>query len=171
MEPTASAVRRWPHLDLAIVCLIGLCLFGAVGLIMHRYSVHMSWFRRIQFDILRLARKRPDSATPAQWAQCLATTWNLHQNYGPPGYFAEDRREEFAAELERRLGGVVTLDTVDWIWDEYERYAPRAKSYDRFRPTTAAMLQQATELERSGREKSLEEWVRMLDESESLRAR
>jgi len=126
----------------------------------------MQWYRRVEFLILRLADKQPADVSAAQWEQCLSCTWNLHVNYGPPGYFAEDRRDGFAAEFNRRLDGPVGLDTIDWIWDEYERNAPRAKSYDHYRPTTSPMLGQATELERGGQEVPLDSWVKMLEERE-----
>ena len=74
-------------------------------------------------------------------------THNLHGNCAKVGQRVERGwRDGFAAELERRLRGPITLGDIDWIWDEYVLHTPLGRRYsDRFRPTRSEGLQQARE--------------------------
>jgi len=156
METSAQVWRRWKRALGAIAALYVLVLVVVFGWYVHRQSVHMRWYRRIEYLILSLAPKRPANVTPQQWAQCLTHTWNLHVNFGPSGYFAESERERFAAEFDDRLEGTVSLDTIDWVWDEFARHAPGSRSYMRYRPTTTEMLEGASELPN---EEPLDWWI------------
>lgn len=116
---------------------------GVFGWASNRAAAHARWYRRVELQILKLAPRCPTEVTPAQWAQCLLHTWNLHCNFGHWSYFPHDQREPFIAEFEERLNGPVNLGTIDWIWDDYSRRVPRAASYLRYRPTTLQMLEDA----------------------------
>ena len=39
----------------------------------------------------------------------------------------------FQTELREKLDQQVDMDTIIWIWDEYEHLTPGGKSYQRFR--------------------------------------
>ena len=54
--------------------------------------------------------------------------------------------DEFQINLRKELSQPVTLNTVDWIWDEMARLTPTGRRYaDRYRPTTQQKLQEFTE--------------------------
>jgi len=165
METRAQSFRRWKRTLALIAVIWALGLGGILGWFHYQRSVHMRWYRKVEFLILQLTPKRPAEVTDAQWAQCLLHTWNLHTNFGPPGYFADGERYAFAAEFERRLQGDVGLATVDWIWDEYARNA-RARSYMHYRPTTSEMLEVADDLNKYQQPESLDSWIRRLHERE-----
>ncbi len=69
----------------------------------------------------------------------MVHTWNLHGNFGPG--LALGEIEAFADEIDEEVDGAVTLETVDWIWDQYlQRTQGRTKRYDTAnRPTTCEM--------------------------------
>ena len=50
----------------------------------------------------------------------------------------------FVEELERRLQRLVTVATIDWIWDEYARITTGGRGYgERYRPSQSPDLQRA----------------------------
>jgi len=101
--------------------------------------VHWRWYHRVDSDLKSLVHKRPaGGVTKGQWEYVVGWTGNLHANCGADTW-SFDRKwgEEFAAELERRLAGPITLADVDWIWDEYLHHAHGAKRYNEYyRPTS-----------------------------------
>jgi hypothetical protein len=49
----------------------------------------------------------------------------------------------FEGELKQRLSGLVTLETIDWIWDEIVRLSRNGRSYsDNYRPTRPERLKE-----------------------------
>src|SRR5262245_21066216 len=104
---------RFPRLhirSLLIAMAIALPLwFFLVFLLPHLR--HRAWYEDVEYRILRLAEKRPESVGRTQWAACLHWTWNLHGNYGGFDYFPAAARYPFLAEFGRRLDGTVDLST------------------------------------------------------------
>jgi hypothetical protein len=112
---------------------------AGVGWFVYESAAQRRWYRQVEYQILRLAPKPPADATPEQWAVCVTWVWNLHSNYGQASYFPEEKRAPFLRELQQRVDGPVTFDTIDWFWDEYARCATPAANYSHFRPNTAEM--------------------------------
>jgi hypothetical protein len=125
--------------------------------IIRPHAQHMSWYRGVEYRILRLAEKQPEDLTESQWAACLHWTWNLHSNYGGYYYFDVSARDRFLSEFDRRLDGDVDLGTVDWIWDQYWLHSTGGSHYsNHYRPTTPERLERSAE-DRSG-EFDLQGW-------------
>jgi hypothetical protein len=104
---------------------------------------HDRWSSRVDKDLRSLAHMRPTGVSKGEWEWIVNWTLNLHGNCA----YVERRvqrewRNGFAAELERRLRGPITLGDIDWIWDEYVLHTPLGRRYsDQFRPTRAEGLQ------------------------------
>ena len=158
MESRVQVVRRWKKIAVVIALVWVLGVTWRVATFAHGRYVHLRWYRHVELLILKLAPRCPADVTPAQWANCLSWTWNLHTNYGPSEYFGPRLQQPFAAEFERRLEGPVGLDTIDWIWDEFARCAPRSIGYNRYRPTTPQALSDVAE-GRTGPDSPLEWWI------------
>jgi|SRR5262245_4006302 len=106
---------------------------------------HARWYNRVRDAIRELASRRPPEVSRGQWEFVIGWTLNLHANCGgSAGAEGREWQEAFVAELKRRLQGPVGLNTIDWIWDEYERATRHGKDYsDRWRPTRPENLAQA----------------------------
>lgn len=99
---------------------------------------HRIWSNRVRADLKSLIEKQPDDVSPAEWEFMVGWTLNLHANCGTVHQFMVNRddRDPFLAEFKNRLQGPVSLDTIDWIWDEYARITKGGQSYsDKYRPT------------------------------------
>jgi len=160
MEPTSEVWRRWIR-NLGIIALLyvvgtAIAFFWAV----HQAHVHRHWEQQVEILILQFARKRPPEVPPETWAKCLQWTLMLHGEYGGLSYFPSAAREPLIHDLERHLAEPVTLQTIDAIWDDYVRHAPRANSYLRFRPTTPEMQ------EGYSTDETIESLLRRLEELE-----
>jgi len=118
-------------------------------------------YGRIETLITRLAITRPSDVTDAQWSGCVYWTWQLHTNYGGHNYFDHSASYTFADEFEQKLDGQVSLQTVDWIWDQYIQHTKGAQRYsDTYRPTTHEYLDSADNRDYP----SLDEWKSRLRE-------
>lgn len=96
---------------------------------------HGRLLRRVESCLDALARKRPADVTPADWDYLVGWTYNAKANCLSVHQFIKDhaRFRRFVEELEERLEGDVSIETIDWIWDEVE--AVSNVDYGRFRPT------------------------------------
>jgi hypothetical protein len=110
-------------------------------------KTHQEWYKRVRADIYALASKRPADIPPGQWEFVVGWTVNLHANCNADFTKVDpNKRELFAAELEKKLRGPVDMSMIDWIWDEYERITQLGKSYsDKYRPTKSDDLKHAEE--------------------------
>lgn len=112
-------------------------------------------YSRIETLIAQLAMTRPRDVTDPQWSGCIYWTWQLHTNYGGDNYFDHAASCTFADEFEQRLDGQVSLQAVDWIWDQYIQHTKGAQRYsDKYRPTTDEYLDSADKWDYP----SLDEW-------------
>ena len=131
------------------LCLAGVCLLAAGGafwlLVIDPAQRHRDFCQSTQAELQSLAHKRPPGVSRQQWESVVAWTLNGHGNILT---FKQDipqpDRDKFLAELRARLAGPVDLDTVDWVWDEFERLCP---SYGpiysgRYRPTSPERLRE-----------------------------
>ncbi len=107
--------------------------FGFAGPI----YTHKRWSDRVRGDIRELAHKRPPEIPRGEWEYLYGWTINLHANCGSlSGTVENDWRDGFVQELERRLGGPLSLADIDWIWDEYATHTKYGQKYsDDYRPT------------------------------------
>ncbi|MBX9582292.1 MAG: hypothetical protein K2X87_18470 [Gemmataceae bacterium] len=81
---------------------------------------HRDWYDRVCADIRALEHNRPPDIDPPTWEYVISWAVNLHANCaGYHTWVEPDWLDGFAAELERRLDGPVTLADIHWIWDEY----------------------------------------------------
>jgi hypothetical protein len=91
---------------------------------------------RMSLTILSLAERRPPELTEDQWAYCILWTWNLHSNYSSfASYISTDDLERIEKGLRERTKSEVSLETIDWFWDEYTGANSKVANYDHFRPT------------------------------------
>ncbi len=169
METRAQVWRRWKRGLTFIAALYALGLASTFGWVLYKTSAHRRWHDQVEYCILRLAPMRPLDVTPEQWSCCLHWTWNLHANYGWMGYFPDDEREPFLADFERHLKEPVSLATIDAIWDDYGRHAPKALAYMHYRPTTPPMLPDAAGKSQYQGYDSLDSWIEKLKKREQGR--
>jgi hypothetical protein len=109
------------------------------GAHLYRYYRHGRVSDRMETAITRLALNCPSDLTDDQWAYCILWTWNLHCNYGVvPDYIPTADLERIVEDLEGKIDAGPSLATIDWLWDEYYRWAPSAHNYERYRPTSPA---------------------------------
>jgi hypothetical protein len=83
--------------------------------------------------------RRPANVTRGRWASAVRWTHNLHGNSLLPFQRDSQTIAAFKQRLETRLAGEVNMDTIDWIWDEYDRICPGGHNYQRFK---ALMLEE-----------------------------
>ena len=162
MESTAEVYRRWMRTLGIIVCIWAFSIALAFGWQSYRAQVHRKWEQRVEILILRLARKRPADVTPEYWTKCVQWTRMLHGEYGGISYFPAEARESLIRDLERHLAEPVNVQTIDAIWDDYARHAPKAAGYLTFRPTTPEMQQGYST------DESIESLTRRLEDLERL---
>ena len=80
-----------------------------------------------------LAAKRPQALSKGQWSLAVGSTHNLHCNslLSQEGELDEIRR--FQTELEDRVQGEVSMETINWIWDQYAELTEHGKRYQAYR--------------------------------------
>ena len=125
-----------------VVALFGLVCFAFDQVIIKPRRDQMHWHRRIRADYQLLAGSRPGDVGRGQWEFLVCWTRNLHGNWGTYYGIRDIRRAEaFADALEDRLRHPVSMATIDWIWDEYQIFAPGSRRYDTtYRPTRSPDL-------------------------------
>ena len=141
--------RRWYHFSL----LSGLILVAIAALILSVGSTvwktvirpatehdrfwqrHCDLCRKAHSCLDRLAQKRPADVTRGEWEHVVGWTYNAKANCLECPEYIEDyaRFERFVGEFEERLDGEVSIETIDWIWDEIE--AISSLPWGGYRPT------------------------------------
>jgi hypothetical protein len=106
---------------------------------------HRRWYDRVRRGILSLLPRRPPDVGPGAWEFAVGWTMNLHGNCGSAHTWVDrSGADQFAEELDRRLGGPVGLATIDWIWDEYARFSRGGERYSsQYRPTRSSDMEGA----------------------------
>jgi hypothetical protein len=100
---------------------------------------------KIHVQILSLADRRPAEMTQSQWDSAVSWTNNLHANSLVWGFKNAAPIRSLRLQIESRLDGPVTMDTIIWIWDQYAELCPLGARYQKWRKV---MLE---EIERGGR--------------------
>lgn len=104
---------------------------------------HRRWSDRVRGAILALLGRRPPEVGPGPWEFAVGWTYKLHANCGSDRSLVTNwaRADRFVDDLDRRLEGAVGLDTLDWVWDEYEGFSKYGQRYsDLYRPTRSPDL-------------------------------
>lgn len=103
---------------------------------------HGEFCRHVRHDLESLATKRPSGVTQKQWEHVVAWTLNAHGNCLTfHTEIPQNEMDRFKTELKQRLAGPVSLQTVDWIWDEIVRLTPNGQQYStNWRPTLPERL-------------------------------
>ncbi len=105
---------------------------------------HLEFCRTTRADLETLVHKRPPELTRKQWENVVAWTFNAHANcITSERDIPRADMDRFSKQLKQRLAGPVTLDTIDWIWDEIVRITRHGKQYsDNWRPTHANPIEE-----------------------------
>ena len=128
--------RRWYQFSLrgllgafVVIALI----FGACRWLDQKFGEPGRRDSAILKTIDSLAYKRPPELTRGQWSVAVGWTHNLHCNslLFTQGKLHDIR--QFQAELEERVEGDVSMETIHWIWDQYAELTECGQSYQRFR--------------------------------------
>ena len=124
----------------AVLVAVACGAFWLLVFVPERRQIEFCTATRAEFNTL--AKKRPTNITRKQWHHIVAWTLNAHANcISATRRIDPEERDQFLAELRRRLQGPVELADIDWIWDEIVRLTPGGRSYsDRWRPTTPERL-------------------------------
>ena len=152
---------------------IGICLMVAlfiaipcmyIGAEIYRSRRHHRVFDRMEMAISSLALYCPSDLTESQWAGCIGWTWQLNCNSASFPFMATSDLQRILEEFEAKIVAGPNLATIDWLWDEYDRFS--SIDYQRFRPTSADNLAESVEHEKkwgSG-ENPLLRWQSMHEE-------
>jgi len=119
---------------------IAVCIASCAALVLWYHvllpaQLHQKAYRQVEVALLKLSTKRPADVSKGQWVGCLMHTWNLHTNFGP--FLELHDLEALASELDEAVDGPVTLETIDWIWNQFlQRSHGGSTRYDTaYRPT------------------------------------
>ena len=144
MERTSSRCR-W-----AIGVLIGFVVFGSGILYWYKVRPHVKHsevFRRVDTAIESLSDRCPSDITALQWRHCVGWTNTASHNLCAHRSFIRDYPAflSFAEKLHERVQNQANLETIDWIWDQFETITHAGRSYsERWRPTTLERMQNPT---------------------------
>jgi hypothetical protein len=103
--------------------------------------------RQISEDISSLLANKPPRISNGQWEFMVGWTLNLHGNCGCDPFAAQfERMSWFAEHLRNKMACACNDEMIDWIWDEYGRFAKNGPVYSEYyRPTTSPHLINAKE--------------------------
>jgi len=111
---------------------------------------HSAAYLRLESTVKSLASKRPLNVNRKQWSYLVGWTLNGISNCCSVRQFLKDddgsqvRFRRFVEELELKLQGDVTPETIDWIWDQFALVSRYGEHYSQnYRPTTAERLMEA----------------------------
>ena len=134
------------------VCLVVAILLLAGGItfwlrVVEPVRRHREFDRNVQASLQSLAKKRPANVSRKQWENVVAWTLNAHGNcLAFHRSIPRDEMARFEVELKQHLAGQVSLETIDWIWDEIVRLTPGGQHYsDNWRPTLPERLKEFEE--------------------------
>jgi hypothetical protein len=132
----------------AAIALIGIVSFWWV--ILRPMQNHSRAYHRLSDSVESLARRRPPGVSRNQWSYIIGWTMNGIGNCcSVEGFLNRDAEshERFRTlpdRFEERLRGEVTLETIDWLWDELTLISKYGTRYsEQYRPTTPEHLAEA----------------------------
>lgn len=113
-----------------------LAVVGSVCLVSLVYGVDQAWLRpqrqharafaQVRAAMYSVAERRPDGVTGERWIHTVDWTNNAISNCCATLSYFKDKDEAlerfvvFANELSRRSKDDITLNLIDWIWDQLE---------------------------------------------------
>jgi hypothetical protein len=111
---------------------------------------HRRAYDRLSDSVQSLVHRRPAGVSRNEWSYVIGWTMNALGNCCSVEEFLnsdEGSHERFITlpdRFEGRLRGEVSLETVDWLWDELEVISKYGKRYSaQWRPTTPEHLAEA----------------------------
>ena len=87
----------------------------------------------IRVLVVSLTGRCPDNLTSKQWQSAVAWTNNLHCNSLVWGFNDGPAIRDLRLRLEAKLESPVTMDTTEWIWDQYAVLCPLGAQYQQWR--------------------------------------
>ncbi len=98
------------------------CILGLYAAFVKPSIEHGRLIRRFGVCIERLIHKRPANLSNDQWCFIISWTYYAKGNClrNQDDITDEPRFRRFVDELERKVEGEVSIETIDWIWDEIE---------------------------------------------------
>jgi Na+-transporting NADH:ubiquinone oxidoreductase subunit NqrC len=153
---TASPDHNIPHkrrrvaVGAIVVILVCSIVFSVWYKVLRPFQQHLAAYARLETAISDLKTKRPPDVTREQWSYVIGWTMNGVGNCCAVHQFLKDdqnshqRFVDFVNELERKVQGNVTIETIDWTWDQFILVSRYGDSYSRnFRPTTQERLKES----------------------------
>ncbi|MSR59577.1 MAG: hypothetical protein EXS05_18365 [Planctomycetaceae bacterium] len=143
-----AASRRMSVLFYAAAGLTVVFSFWYVNL--RPFEIHRRDYHRISDSVESLVYRRPVDVPRNQWSFIIGWTMNGIGNCcGVDGYLNPDEESHkrfltLPDRFDERLRGEVSLETIDWLWDELEaisKYGPRYSA--QWRPTIPERLADA----------------------------
>lgn len=122
------------------------CILGLYAAFVKPHVEHERLIRRFDVCIEQLTHKRPANLSRNQWSFMVSWTMNARWNCLPVQNYITDkpRFHRFVEELEHQIEGEVSVETVDWIWDEIEAVSVYGTMYsEKYRPTVPDHLNDA----------------------------
>ena len=132
----------------AVVGFVGVCWLWYV--FVRPIQNHQRAYARISAGVQSLIDRRPANVSKNQWSYIIGWTMNGIGNccsvegFLNPDEESHERFRTLPDRFEDRLRGEVSLETVDWLWDELEFISKYGERYsDSYRPTTSEHLAEA----------------------------
>jgi len=141
------ALRGFFVINIAIG-LISLVYFWFV--VVRPMQNHSRAYDRISQSVRSLEKRRPHTVSRNQWSYVIGWTMNGIGNccsldgFLNPDEESHERFRTLPDRFEEQLRGEVSLETIDWLWDELEIISKYGKRYSAlYRPTTPEHLAEA----------------------------
>ncbi len=98
------------------------CILGLYAAFVKPSIEHGRLARRFGVCIERLIHKQPANLSSDQWCFIISCTYNAKVNCLKDQDYITDtpRFRRCVDELERKVEGEVSIETIDWIWGEVE---------------------------------------------------
>jgi hypothetical protein len=118
--------------------------------LIHPVREHREAYQRLESAINGLTSRRPRDVTREEWSYIVGWTMNgignccavreyLHDDSG-----SHQRFVAFVNDLELKVQGDVTIETIYWIWDQFVLVSRHGERYARnYRPTTSERLEES----------------------------
>lgn len=111
------------------------------------FRSHQESLRRLEVTVGRLAINRPREFTRDEWSFIIGWTQNAVGNCcGYPDAITDiGEFEAFSIEAEQRARSDSAIQTIEWMWDQFELVSKNGPSYSsQWRPTSEGRLRDAS---------------------------